>query len=151
MQPPIMWNCTLRNHLEIVLRSVKWNEGQPLQRLFSRGKKEIITQILTWCIHAKSCLSSTQPTSTAHVDFGFSPANHLFSHYKLVLKAYTVTKQSSHLMWFFFPANLMAFKRKMNEAALLQCGCIRHICQSMHQGVKCNQTLNWAAILFSLE
>lgn len=79
---------------------MKW--GPIITKTFFQRKKEIITQILTWCIHTKSCLSSTQPTSTAWVGFGFSPANNLFSHYKLVLKAYTVTKQSSHLMRFFF-------------------------------------------------
>lgn len=79
---------------------MKW--GPTITKTFFQRKKEIITQILT-CIHSKSCLSSTQPPSTAWAGFVFSPANHLFSHYKLVLKAYAVTKQFSHLIWFFFP------------------------------------------------
>lgn len=46
MRLGVMWNSTFRLHLRaitepsrIVLRSVKWNEGQPLQRLFSATGK----------------------------------------------------------------------------------------------------------------
>lgn len=112
MQLGVMWNCTFRLHLKafkepsrIVLRSVKWNEGQPLERLFSakaKKRKKIRTQILTQLTHTKACLSSTKSTSTAWVVFAFSPASCIFSKYKLISKAYTVTKQSRHMIRFLF-------------------------------------------------
>lgn len=67
---------------------------------FSHRKNKIRTQILT--TYTKACLSSTMSTSTAQVVFAFSPASHLFFSYKLILKVYTITKQSRHMIRFFF-------------------------------------------------
>lgn len=94
------------------------------------------TQILTQLIHTKACSSSTKVhTNCTGCFFVFSPASHLSSHYKLILKAYTVTKQSSHMIRF-LSCQFDGIKRKLYEAALLQSDCVRHICQSMHQGIK---------------
>ena len=63
--------------------------------------------------------------------FTTSPANHIFINYSNWYWRLIVTKQSTYMI-FFFPANLITFKRKMNEAALWQNESMRRIRQSMH-------------------
>lgn len=154
----VMRKCTSRLHFRAFKEpsrnstekcKIKWR-ASITKTFFSEHKKEKDQSWNPDTTHSHKILPllyQVYPSCTGC--FAFSSA----SHFPITDRYWRLTQSlSNQATWFdLFPANLMAFKRELNEAAHWQCECTGHICQSVHQGVHYNPTLNWAAILFSLE